>query len=257
MVDETVTIGGATLYLGDCVDVLRDLKKNAPGCWSGVQCFVTSPPYNQNLQNFRPSGMHKETNWVTRISSAYYDTMDEDEYEDWQLEVLDCCHDVASGNASFFYNHKVRWRDKVPLFPLDIVRPSKWAIRQEIIWARDGSVTQNAKMFPPSDERIFWLYKNDWKWNRANTTWMSVWRINSEAGSDHPVAYPVEIPNRAIACTSDPGDVVLDPFMGSGTTGVACANLGRKFIGIEIERKYFDIACERIAAAYAQGRLFA
>jgi len=50
---------------------------------------------------------------------------------------------------------------------------------------------------------------------------------------------------------------VLDPFMGSGTTGVACANLGRKFIGIEIERKYFDIAVERIDAAYAQGRLFA
>lgn len=49
---------------------------------------------------------------------------------------------------------------------------------------------------------------------------------------------------------------VLDPFMGSGATGVACANLGRKFIGIEIERRYFDIACERIAAAYAQGRLF-
>ncbi len=51
--------------------------------------------------------------------------------------------------------------------------------------------------------------------------------------------------------------LILDPFMGSGTTGVACANLGRKFIGIEIELKYFDIACERIAAAYAQGRLFA
>ncbi len=50
---------------------------------------------------------------------------------------------------------------------------------------------------------------------------------------------------------------VADPFMGSGTTGVACANLGRKFIGIELEERYFDIACERIAAAYAQGRLFA
>ena len=50
---------------------------------------------------------------------------------------------------------------------------------------------------------------------------------------------------------------ILDPFMGSGTTGVACANLGRAFIGIEIERRYFDIACERIAAAQAQGRLFA
>ena len=55
---------------------------------------------------------------------------------------------------------------------------------------------------------------------------------------------------------SDAGDNVIDPFMGSGTTGVACANLGRKFIGIEIEPKYFDIACERIRRAYQQPRLF-
>ena len=51
-------------------------------------------------------------------------------------------------------------------------------------------------------------------------------------------------------------ETILDPFMGSGTTGVACANLGRKFIGIEIEEKYFDIACRRIADAYKQPRLF-
>ena len=51
--------------------------------------------------------------------------------------------------------------------------------------------------------------------------------------------------------------LILDPFMGSGTTGVACANLGRKFIGIEIEKKYFDIACERIDNAYRQQRMFA
>ena len=50
---------------------------------------------------------------------------------------------------------------------------------------------------------------------------------------------------------------VLDPFMGSGTTGVACAQSGRAFTGIERERKYFDIACERISRAYAQGKLFA
>ena len=62
---------------------------------------------------------------------------------------------------------------------------------------------------------------------------------------------------RILSCSTDSGGVVLDPFMGSGTTGVACANLGRKFIGIEIEPKYFDIACSRIDAAYRQGRLFA
>jgi site-specific DNA-methyltransferase (adenine-specific) len=55
---------------------------------------------------------------------------------------------------------------------------------------------------------------------------------------------------------SNPGDLICDPFMGSGTTGVACVKLGRRFIGIEKDHKYFDIACERISAALSQGDLF-
>jgi site-specific DNA-methyltransferase (adenine-specific) len=70
----------------------------------------------------------------------------------------------------------------------------------------------------------------------------------------HPTQKPLAVMRWSLGFTS--GDVV-DPFMGSGTTGVACAQLGRKFIGIEIERKYFDIACERIDNAYRQQRMFA
>jgi DNA modification methylase len=55
---------------------------------------------------------------------------------------------------------------------------------------------------------------------------------------------------------TEPGDTVLDPFMGSGTTGVACAQLGRRFTGIELEPRYFDIACRRIEDAQRQGKLF-
>jgi len=72
----------------------------------------------------------------------------------------------------------------------------------------------------------------------------------------HPTQKPVVVMEWVIDLCGSP-QTILDPYMGSGTTGVAAANLGRKFIGIEIERKYFDIACERIEAAYAQGRLFA
>jgi len=70
----------------------------------------------------------------------------------------------------------------------------------------------------------------------------------------HPAQKPVEVMEW---CIPDDAQLVLDPFMGSGTTGVACANLGRKFIGIEIEPEYFDIACQRIKDAQAQQRLFA
>ena len=61
---------------------------------------------------------------------------------------------------------------------------------------------------------------------------------------------------KIVADFTQPEDLVCDPFMGAGTTGIACIELGRKFIGIEIDPGYFDIACERIAAAYTQGRLF-
>jgi len=69
----------------------------------------------------------------------------------------------------------------------------------------------------------------------------------------HPAQKPVALLKW---CCDKTTGTILDPFMGSGTTGVACANLGRKFIGIEIEKKYFDIACERIENAYRQRKLF-
>jgi site-specific DNA-methyltransferase (adenine-specific) len=74
------------------------------------------------------------------------------------------------------------------------------------------------------------------------------------ANEHHPTEKPVQLMGAIIKWTSG---LVLDPFMGSGTTGVACMNLGRKFIGIEIEPKYFDIACERIENAQRQVRMFA
>ena len=72
----------------------------------------------------------------------------------------------------------------------------------------------------------------------------------------HPTQKPLKVMRWCIAQAGNP-KTTLDPFMGSGTTGVACMNLGRKFIGIEIEPKYFDIACERIENAQRQARMFA
>ena len=80
---------------------------------------------------------------------------------------------------------------------------------------------------------------------------------DSEKGNlrEHPTQKPIALMKWCIEQCGD-APVILDPFMGSGTTGVACMNLGRKFIGIEIEPKYFDIACERIENAQRQERLF-
>ena len=86
-----------------------------------------------------------------------------------------------------------------------------------------------------------------------------IYRIHHFSAGYEKKQHPTQKPSNLMAwCLYflPKAQTILDPFMGSGTTGVACANLGRKFIGIEIEPKYFDIACERIEAAQAQGRLF-
>ena len=77
---------------------------------------------------------------------------------------------------------------------------------------------------------------------------------NAFNGQLHPTQKPLEV--MEFVCHRTKADTILDPFMGSGTTGVACAKLGRRFIGIEIEPKYFDIACRRIEQAYAQPDFF-
>jgi len=77
--------------------------------------------------------------------------------------------------------------------------------------------------------------------------------MNMDGGKEHPAQKPVAV---MVWCLRFTHGTVLDPFMGSGTTGVACARLGRKFIGIEIEPRYFDIACRRIEEAQKQGKLF-
>ena len=229
---------GITLYHADCRDVLPLLGK--------VDLVVTSPPYNQRIDTFKPSGMHKETAWVDNISSGYSDSMPEDEYQKWQADVLVMCYGAIRETGSVFYNHKVRWRDGVMIHPLTWIPTDGVRLRQEIIWARDGSCTLNARMFGPSDERIYWIAKGRHKWNQECVGFLTVWKINSKRFKSHPCVYPVEIPRRCIMATTDKGDTVVDPFTGSGTTLRAAKDLGRKAIGIEIEEKYCKIAAERL-----------
>lgn len=79
--------------------------------------------------------------------------------------------------------------------------------------------------------------------------------MNMDGGKEHPTQKPVGVMEWCLTHIPD-AQTILDPFMGSGTTGVACAKMGRKFIGIELEPKYFDIACKRIEDAYARPDMF-
>lgn len=86
--------------------------------------------------------------------------------------------------------------------------------------------------------------------------WGDVWRFDIERGTVHPTQKPLALMSHIVKASSRPGECVLDPFAGSGTTGVACAKLGRRFIGIEKDQKHFATACRRIEEAYKQADLF-
>lgn len=238
-----VIIGGAELWMGDCREILPTLGK--------VQMAVTSPPYNLVKEGSGGSTTTFDSH-EDRFAKWYPDELPEDEYQAQQREIVRLCLDRCDG--SVFYNHKVRYalsRRGAVYHPLDWLR--EFPLWCEIIWDRCGALGNNTPRYAIQDERIYQLGKPA-VFDRCGLS--TIWRFPPESGTGHVCAFPLELPRRCIASASAPGMTVLDPFMGSGTTGVAAVQMGRKFIGIEREERYFEIACRRIDDAQRQHSLF-
>lgn len=204
---EKVEIGAATLYCGDCLEILPEL--------SGVDAVITDPPYGIGFAA-------QPTKWQRRAGKLPESWDDKTVDLVPSLVTLADCVVIWGGN---YYELPPR-RGWLSWFKPD-APPSMASF--ELAWT---SRDQNARQFS-----------------------CSISQTNPERVG-HPTQKPVALMCWCIDAVNA-GDLVLDPFMGSGTTGVACMNLGRKFIGIEIEPKYFDLACRRIEDAQRQGRLFA
>lgn len=250
--------GSVQLYLGDCVTVVQHLEVGS------IDCTITSPPYNQ-LEGIDPeklSGIWAIKGATGKAQGAftnngYFDGVPESEYQVQQNYLFETIGGITSKSGSLFYNHQIRWRDGEILHPVQWFRPRGWRMRSEIVWDRGGGMMFNARMFCRFDERILWFVNGDGhKWNQSAVGYGTIWRIARAQDNEHPVAFPDEIPSRCIEAATDAGDLVLDCFMGSGTTGVACVRTGRRFIGIEREPKYFEIARKRIEAELNRAPLF-
>lgn len=241
-------LGQHRLMCGDSTE-LGDLGILLNG--DAARLVVTSPPYNQKLDAFKPSGMQKENPaWVERMAGAYEDSRPEDEYQDEQVALLDSLVHFTGEDASIFYNHKHRYRDREVVSPLVewLTRLENWRLRQEIVWDRQGSITLNAKMFMPCDERIYWLTRGD-KFVFNDTpevkAYSTVWDIAPRADVKVSAPYPIELPQRCIQASSMRDDIVLDPYGGSGTTLMACENLGRRGYMLERNPAYCDVIIAR------------
>jgi DNA modification methylase len=221
MTFETVTIGGATLYRGDCLEVLPTLGK--------FDAVITDPPYG--------IGADKGKQQVNKFKGG-------------------------KAFASSF-NPENTWDDSRP--NVDLLKLVVDFGGVSILWGGNYF----ADLLPPQGKWLWWdkcqtmptFGDGELAWTnlKGTTPKKFVWANNKILADrierHHPTQKPLELMRWCIEQAGNP-QTILDPFMGSGTTGVAAIQLGRTFTGIEREAKYFDIACKRIEQAYAQGQLF-
>ena len=228
---------GVTIYHGDCREVLPALENNS------VDISVTSPPYNL-VKEWSGGGPNSNYKSLERLYGEWYpDEQAEADYQAGQKLIVSQLMRICKG--SVFYNHKVRyaWKRRKTVY-----HPMAWLasfeIWCEIIWDRGGGPGGNSRRLIVSDERIYQLGRpHRWHGSQGHT---SVWRIPPSSNNGVPCSFPLELPRRCIALAADPGDLVLDPYMGSGTTLRAAKDLGCKAVGIETEERYCEIAAKQL-----------
>lgn len=203
-----IQIGNATLYLGDCSEILPTLGK--------FDAVITDPPYGIGAAK----------------GKAHSSIRDNDAWEqkDWdnkppKKELIDLM--IGSGDVAFV------WGGNYFYLP-----PSAgW-----LVWRKPEAETG----FSLADVELCWSNKNFAA--RCKT-------LPRRDGNQHPTQKPVDLMKWCINMAGNP-KTIIDPFMGSGTTGVAAVQMGLKFVGIEREKQYFDVACQRIEDAQRQEALF-
>ena len=207
-------IGNATLYLGDCLEILPHLPK--------VDAVITDPQYGVGI-DYEGHG---------------------DELKAVMANTLRFVH-IATASARVVAFTAGKWDTELELYKLF---PPRW----RMCWFKGAQSTASPIGFNDWEAVLVYgdkIHNNAHDYFAAQPEKMGEW--------GHPCPKPVRFYELVGGRLAKPNGVICDPFMGSGTAGHAASNIGHPFIGIDIEPKYFDIACERIENAQRQVRMFA
>jgi modification methylase len=229
------------LFLGDSLDIMKTIESNS------ISCIVTSPPYNKKGL----VGKVKPGNQVWKKFNIDYDSygddMSEEDYHEWMVSVLNEMKRIIKPDGSIFFNHKARRHKNKLHLPTDFISKSELNVYQLIIWNRLSSPNIRKDVLLPCTEHIYWLTKSKpkvFKENLPKEYQSEVWTINPDKNTKHPAPFPQRLVENCILLTTEKNDMVLDPFLGSGTSAIVSKKLERDFIGIEIDQKYMDLVRE-------------
>ena len=264
-----------TIHLGDCASVLSTLPENS------VDFIFTSPPYADNRKKtYEGIPIHKYVEWFLPISEQLLRVLKPDgsfvlnikeraadgERQTYVLELI-----LAMKQQGWFWIEEYIWHKKNSY-------PGKWPNRFRDAWERCLHFSKN-KRFKMFQEAVM-VPMGDWKEKRLSklsdtdkirdeshvgsgfgkniSHWVgreyayptNVLHMATECGNrGHSASFPIDLPSWFLKLFTEEGDVALDPFMGSGTTALACVNLGRRYVGIEIMESYRDIAVQAVERA--------
>ncbi|MGL4271597.1 MAG: DNA-methyltransferase [Pseudomonas paracarnis] len=237
-----VIIGNAELWLGDCLKVLPTLGV--------VDHIIMDPPYEAIMHAskagikglVRPDGTH------------HWKPLDFEPIDDIRAQIVEMAAAACDGwFIAFCTSEGVgRWADEINASPMKYKRAC--------VWVKPDSTPQMNGQGPAQGAEHFvcaWAGQNYAKWNAGGKRGVYTHCVNGpDREGTHPTEKPRSLMAEIVGDFTSVGQVILDPFMGSGTTGVAAAQMGRKFIGVERNPKYFEVACRRIDEAQKQTDLF-
>ena len=242
-----VVIGNATLYLGDCLEVIPALVD--------VDAVITDPPYSSGGQFRSDRAAPPSTKYVNSGNGFRQDfsgdNRDQRAFLTWSsiwFSMLLRASKPGAVVCAF-----TDWR-QLPTMT-DAVQCGGWVWRNLVTWWKPGMRMQRGRFSASAEYIVYASAGVPQEGEQSPQNVLQFAPVQSE-DKDHIAEKPVALLEELCGITPV-GALVVDPFMGSGTSGVACMNLGRKFVGIEVDPRYFDIACKRIDQAQRQIRMFA
>lgn len=241
------------LILGNCLDILDRLKKDS------VTTIFADPPYN--LSN---GGISCKAGRMVCVDKGDWDKSNGFEKDfDFTYSWIEKCRQVLKPNGTI-------WISGTPhnIYQVGFaLQKSGYKVLNEISWYKPNAPPNLAcRCFAHAHETLLWARKEkdakhtfnyakmkEWddKFAPSGRQMRSVWNIPLTPQSEkthgvHPTQKPIELLKRIISASSNPNDIILDPFNGSGTTGVVAKMLGRKYVGIDNKKEYLDITKRRL-----------
>lgn len=233
-------LGRHRLICGDCTD-RAVVERVMDG--ERAEMVFTSPPYNRGTTTGGGFNDKSLSQQLTNGYEGYNDNLPKEKYYEWQAILLNQWWSIISDDGVIYYNHRPRVQNGVYETPLD------WnpglPVRQVVIWNSGGGINFAPTHYRPSCEWIVIFAKPSFRLtSKSMSGYGDVWDIPvAEDRWGHPAPFPIALPERALETTSS--IIIYEPFLGSGTTLIACENLGRRCRAIELSPVYIAVALER------------